>query len=40
MLKIDAEVLSIVINCTNLHHQTTTMLNKDLFIPTINTKPI
>ena len=31
MLKIDTEVLSIVINCTNLHHQTTYMLKKTLF---------
>ena len=33
MLKIDTEVLSIVINCTNLHHKTSYMLNKTLFIP-------
>jgi len=33
MLKIDAEVLSIVIICTNLHHQTTYMLKKILFTP-------
>ena len=33
MLKIDTEVLSIVINCTNLHHKTSYMLNKTIFIP-------
>ena len=32
MRKIDAEVLSIIINCTNLHHQKNYMLNKDLII--------